>query len=193
MRRASSQRARRRANSKNPQLDSMLSFDLVNFHDAGVDALAPRLGYKKIFKSGVDVEISARGVGDWAKRSKLITNGGQETDAKALKQNGVIGVLPQGMTVTRKVLDIAKDEEKPIIIPMGAVTNTQAGARIQELSKMRKLVRSVLMADAPFALVSLADGKELMMSSLQMLEMAGFLSIDMARAKTAMGRMGELI
>ena len=90
-------------------------------------------------------------------------------------------------------MDELRENEKPIFIPLAEVTGAEESSRIQSMAKMRKLVRSVLMAKVPFVLVSLAGNEECIMSSLQMIEVAGFLGVEPKIAKEAMGRLGDLV
>lgn len=163
----------------------MRFFDLASVPEVS-ESLGTRLGYKKIFLAGKDIEIGE----DLApsKSKKLIRSDNPEIIVKGLRQNDVLGMLPKNISISKKALDAIKDNEKLLVIPLSEAT---AGG--QALVKMRRLIRSVLIAKAPFALVSLAGDKEHLMSSLQMIEVAGFLGVDPARAKEAMGKLGDLL
>jgi RNase P/RNase MRP subunit p30 len=65
--------------------------------------------------------------------------------------------------------------------------------RIQKLVRTRILVRNALAAKVRICLVSLADKKEGILSSMQMLEVANFLGIDQKRSKEALSALGGLL
>ncbi|MDE1855074.1 MAG: hypothetical protein KGH57_02015 [Candidatus Micrarchaeota archaeon] len=168
----------------------MQFFDLVNFHEVP-ESLAARLGYKKIFQTGKDAEVFEKTVVSGGKG--VVRSDSQEAITKGLRQSNVIGVIPKGISAGREVLDEVKENEKMLIIPLSEVTCSDGTSRVQSMAKMRRLVKSVLMAKVPFALVSFASSSECLMAGLQMIEVAGFLGIEPPRAKEALGRLGELL
>ena len=168
----------------------MQFFDLVNFHEVP-ESLTARLGYKKIFQTGRDAEVFEKTVAPGGKG--IIRSDSQEVIAKGLRQSNVIGVIPKGISAGRELLDAVKESEKVLVIPLSEVTCSDGASRAQSMAKMRRLVRSVLMAKTPFALVSFASSSECLMAGLQMVEVAGFLGIEPARAKEALGRLGGLL
>ncbi len=168
----------------------MRFFDLVVMQNVP-EPLCKRLGYSKIFSAGKDVGILENAAQD---RSKVVIRSDNlEAIVKGLRQNNVIGLLPKNVTVSRKAIEVVKESEKIVLLPLCEVTKGEDALRAAQLAKMRKLVRSVLIAKAPFALVSLADNRENLISSLQMTEVAGFLGIPRERAKSAMGIIGDLL
>jgi hypothetical protein len=169
----------------------MRFFDLVNMPDARVEPLGKRLGYEKMFQVGKDVDIlddSAR-----ARNKSIIRSDDLEVIFRGLRQAPVVGLLPKNLYASKKALDSARENEKLVFIPLSDVTCSDSASLAGNLAKTRKLVRSVLMARVPFALVSMAGSSECLMSSLQMIEVAAFLGIEPARAKESMGKLGEAL
>ncbi len=170
----------------------MRFFDLANFTDDALGAFGKRLGYEKIFSAGKDVEIIDAVRGDSQKR-KIVMSDSAEAVAKGLKQGSVIGIMPRSASVSRKTLDAIKNSEKLLFLNVSQITCAEGNSRLQRLARARGTARSAMMAKVPIVVVSMAEDKEGMMSSLQMLEVAGFLGLDHARAKEALNALGGLL
>ena len=170
----------------------MQFFDLVAFPVNSADRVAERLGYKRMFVAGKDVEL-LEDAGAASASKKIIRSDDFETINRSLRQNSVLGIIPKSALPSGKALEAIKESEKLLFIRLCGATCADGAARPQELAKTRRLIRSALMGKVPFALVSLAESRECLMSSLQVLEVAQFLGVDAARAKEALGRLGGLI
>ncbi len=151
-----------------------------------------RLGYKKILEAGKDIEVMDS-VGAATLTKKIVRSDSIETITKGVRQNRTIGVLPKNASLSGKALDAVKENGKLVLIPLSEATCAQGPDRAHALPRFRKLVRNVLIAKVPFALVSMAETREGMMSSLQMIEVAGFLGVDQRRAKEALAKLGEVL
>jgi RNase P/RNase MRP subunit p30 len=170
----------------------MQFFDLVAMKEESLDSLASRLGYKKIFRVGKELEV-VEDLKSVSSSKKILVNDDFETISKALRQSDVIGMMPKSASISKKTLEAIKNNESVLFLPVAQVTCAEAGLRTQRLVRMRGWVRSALMAKVPFALVSMAESKEGMMSSAQMLDVAEFLGIGQGQAKEALARIGGLV
>ena len=170
----------------------MQFFDLVSIRDGSLDSLAARLGYKKIFVIGKEVEVIER-LGSASQLRKILVSDDFETITKALKQNDVVGMMPKSASISKKTLDALKNSDVTVFLPVTQVTCTSVGSRTHQLLKMRGWVRSALMAKVPIALVSMAENRDGIMSSAQMLEVASFLGMGQEKAKEALSRFGGLV
>ena len=173
-------------------MNFMRFFDLANFTDDALGGFGKRLGYEKIFSTGKDVEIIDVARGDSQKR-KIVMSDSAETVAKELKQGSVIGIMPKGTSVSGKTLDAIKNNEKLLFLAVSQVTCAAEGFRMQNLARARSLARSAMMSKVPIAIVSMAEDREGLMSSLQMLEVASFLGLDHTEAKEALNVLGGLL
>lgn len=169
----------------------MQFFDLVAMRCDSLEGLAGRLGYKKIFCAGRDLDIVENLSA--SPRRKILRSDDFETITKALKQNDVIGVMPEGASVSNKTFDAIKNSEKILFIAFSPVTRAETGSRIQKLAKVRSLVRNTLRSKTPFAIITLAEDGSEIMSGAQMLEVAGFFGIPQKHAKEALHRLGGLL
>ena len=171
----------------------MQYFDLVAMDRAPVQEMAHRLGYKRVFCVGKDIEI-VEGLNHSENGSKKIVRSDSfEVLAKSLRRNDFIGMLPSGGSVNKKTLEILKNEEKLLFIPLSAVVGAGEASRTQALVKARNLVRSALMAKVNVCVVSLAEDATCLMSNMQMVEVANFLGMDPVRAKEAICVLGGVI
>lgn len=171
----------------------MRCFDLVAM-DALEQETAQRLGYKRVFCVGKDVEIveSLKRVSE-SGRKKIVRSDDFEVIAKSLRQNDFIGMLPSSASVSKKALEILKNEEKLLFVPLYAVVSSGETSRTQALVKVRNLVRSALMAKVRVCVVSMAEDRTCVMSNMQMIEVANFLGMDEKRAKEAVCVLGDMI
>ena len=170
----------------------MRFFDLVSESDTSLEGLAHRLGYKKIFVVGKDVQI-IQDLRNESKSKKIVSSESSEVLTKALKSNEVIGVLPKGEAVSRKTLDMIKVYEKVLLLPFAPITCANPESRIHKLAKMRSVVKNALRARVPICIVSLAENKEGLMSTAQMVEVANFFGMEKDNAKKALNVLGGLL
>lgn len=170
----------------------MRFFDLVAVKDDSLDALAGRLGFKRMFCVGKDVEI-IESLGKSGKAKKIVRSDNIEVLAKSLRENDIIGALPCNSSISKKTLELIKSDEKVLFIPLSIAVCCDEASRIQKLARTRSLIRSALMSKVIISLISLAEEKECLLSSAQMIEVANFLGIDQRMAKDALGVLGDLL
>lgn len=170
----------------------MRFFDLVLIRYDSLASLATRLGYQKIFEAGREIEIIEGPAGNTGLK-KIVMSDDFEAITKALRQNDVIGMMPKSASISKKTLEAIKNADAVLFLPVAQVACEDAVLRTQRLVRMRGWVRSALMAKVTLALVSMADSRESIMSSAQMLEVADFLGISQERAKEALARLGGLV
>lgn len=170
----------------------MQFFDLIAVREDSKGLLARRLGYKKIFCVGEDVDI-VEGIQESSPRRKILRNDDFETITKALKLGDVIGITPKSASVSGKTFDAIKKSEKVLFIAVSQVTCADSVSRPQRLARMRSLIRNTLKSKTPFSLVSLAEDARGIMSSSQALEVASFFGVPQKHAKESLGRLGGLV
>lgn len=171
----------------------MQSFDLVALDCASLQEMAHRLGYKRIFCVGKDVEVTEKANAADDGRKKIVRSDSFEALAKSLRRNDFVGMLPSTGSVSKKVLEILKNEEKLLFVPLSGVVSADEASRTQALVKARNLVRSALMAKVNVCIVSMAEDVTGVMSNLQMAEVANFLGMDQGRAKDAISVLGGVL
>lgn len=169
----------------------MQFFDLVNFQDESLELLSRRLGYRKMLVAGRDVEIVTKPIPEMRKKG-IIVSDDLESVTKALKQNSILGLIAVGSALDKKVLAEIKETEKVLFVPLSRVTCAGGESRAHALARTRSIVKNAMAARVPLALISFAESRECVMSPLQMIEVAGFVGIDQAVAKVALGKLGEL-
>jgi RNase P/RNase MRP subunit p30 len=170
----------------------MRFFDLVCFQDESVADTGVRLGFRKVFVSGRDVGVVEE-YKSGQKYRQIIRSDDIGRISKALRQGDVIGMMPQSSSVSRKTLDTIMSNEKALFLPLRWVTCSDRTARIQNLAKARTSVRNALVARVPISIVSMAESGDELISSLQMIEVAGFLGLERERAKSALSLLGGLL
>ncbi|MGA3020992.1 MAG: hypothetical protein ABSD68_03530, partial [Candidatus Micrarchaeales archaeon] len=143
----------------------MRFFDIVAIDYNSLDRLAERLGYKKVFRLGSDVEIAETLKEADSNGKKIVRSDRFEVVAKSLRRNEVLGALPYNDTVSRKVLEIIKKEDKFLFIPISSVICADDAVRIQKLVRTRAIIRNALAAKVKICLVSLAEKREGIVSS----------------------------
>jgi hypothetical protein len=171
----------------------MRFFDLVAIDYDSLDQLAKRLGYNRIFRLDSDFKIVESLKEADSNGKKIVRSDKFEVVAKSLRRNEILGVLPCNDTVSKKVLEIIKNDGKFLFIPISPVICAEDAMRIQKLVKTRMLIRNALAAKVKICLISLAEKKEGIISSMQMLEVASFLGMDQKCSKEALSALGGFL
>ncbi len=171
----------------------MQCFDLVAMDSSKVQEIAQRLGYKRIFCLGKDVEIVESLKRTEGARKRIVRSDNFEVLAKSLRQNEFIGMLPASASVSKKTLEILKNEGKLLFVPLSEIVKAEDSSRTQALIKARNLVRSALMSKVNICVVSMAEEATCLMSNMQMEEVGVFLGMDQARAKEAVCFLGGVL
>jgi|SRR5271157_1613335 len=168
----------------------MQFYDIVALkEEIDLEGLAGRFGYRKIFLAGKDVEI----VGDTMRLndegSFIVRSGDNETLSKAVRSNGVVGVIVDDSKVSGKFIEELRTHEKILFVPAAPLVCPGQNSRMRNLHWAKGIVRTALMGKARIALVTLAEEKECLLSSRQLLEIAKLLG---ATDKIADGMLSSL-
>ena len=166
----------------------MRYFDIVRTNDVD-ENLANRLGYKKIFRAGTDIVLADNLNLPKGKRA-IVASKNPGILLKALRDNNVIGIILEDNEPIGKVVMVAKEYEKPIIIPLDGFKGQQA-MRQRTIYRIRKLLRVLLKARAEVAFVTLAKDKNSLLSSGQMLRLSIFLGAGKEQAKRMLSIIGD--
>ncbi len=169
----------------------MWFFDIVMIKGISLNALSRRLGYKKMLEVGKEVEITEN-LEEPGRTKRIVRSDNNEVLVKSLRQNDVIGILPKNNLVSKNILETIKADEKILFVPVSLITSADETSRAQKLVNTRRIIRNALKFRTPLSLVTLAERKEDILSSVQMLELASFLGIEQKQAKEALGRLGEI-
>ncbi len=167
----------------------MQYFDLVRTDDFD-DGLAHRLGYKKIYRVGNEIELSDS-LSISRKRPAIIASANPGVLLKALRESRVIGVILEGSAPMGKVIMVAKEMEKPIIIPLDWMKAAHQ-QRQKAIYGTRKLVALLSKARAEAVFVTLAKDRHAMLSAGQLIQIARFLGAQEKGSKEMASRIGEL-
>ncbi|MHB1829932.1 MAG: hypothetical protein ACYCO0_00915 [Candidatus Micrarchaeaceae archaeon] len=152
----------------------MVYFDIARF-GAG-DGLCKRLGYKKIYCVGKDVVISGRvektGV------PLIVISKDPGTLIGAVRDGGVVGIVFDENELTKKVVEKAAEMNKVVYLAVGQLMRTTVQERGFRISRMRKIVLAARKMGARVSLISLADSEPMLLSTMQMSEIARLLFKD---------------
>lgn len=170
----------------------MQFYDIVALkEDIGLEKLAGRFGYRKMFLVGKEVEV----VGDLARiggeGSFIVRSADKETLSKAARANNVIGVVVEGGKVDGKFADELRTHEKLLIIPVAPLVCPVQESRMRNLHAAKGAVRTALMGKTRVAMATLAEEKECLLSSRQMLEVARLLCPSDRAAEAMLSAIGD--
>ncbi len=154
----------------------MQFFDIVALkEEIDLEQLAPRFGYRKMFRTGKDVEL----VGDIGRLNGegrfIVRSGDGETLSKAVRSNSVIGVIVDDSKVSGKFIEELRTHEKLLFVPVAPLVCPGRESGLRNLFRAKGILRTALMGKAGVSLVTLAEEKECLLSSGQMLELAKLL------------------
>lgn len=167
----------------------MQYFDIVRTNDFD-DRLAHRLGYKKIYKVGQEIELSNT-LNISRKKPAIIMSSNPGVLLKALRESKVIGVILGENEPIGKVIMVAKELEKPLIIPLDGM-KTAHSSRQKSIYRIRKLLAVLSKARADAVFITLAKDKHSMISAGQLIQLARFLGAKEERSKEMASKIGEL-
>ena len=149
----------------------MAYFDIALFEVNG--ELSKRLGYRKIYCSGKDFEISKR-LGSTG-LPQIVINKDPGTLIGAVRNGGVAGIIFEENELSKKVVEKAEETKKTIFIPIRQLMGVPTRTRGSRVNGIRKIISAARRIDARVRLISLADSGNMLLSAAQMAEMANLL------------------
>lgn len=149
----------------------MIYFDIARFDVS--DGICKRLGYKKIYRAGKDVVISG-GV-EKAPVPLIVVSKDPGVLIGAVRDNNVVGIIFEENELTKKVVEKAAEMKKVVFLAVGQLMRIPPKERGFRVSRMRKIILASHKMGARVALVSLADSETMLLSTMQMMEVARLL------------------
>ncbi len=150
------------------------------------NTLAAKLGYKKIF-AACDIGIVERPVD----RSYILRSAEPGTIFKALGDINCRGVIFKGNELIKKTLEKAASNGKLVIMPVSEITQASGPTFMRNVYRLRSIFAYSKKSGAEMAIISLADGDNGLLSSMQMFELARFLGANETEAKAMLGSIGD--
>ncbi len=154
----------------------MRFFDIVALkEEMSMEPLARRLGFRRIFLAGKDFEISAdiKNLGEEGKH--IVRSGNNEVLSKAMRNNAVVGVVLDDGKASGKFIEELRTHEKLLFIPVAPLVCPNQESRLRNLHRAKGILRTALMGKAAVSLVTLAEERECLLSSVQLFEIAKLL------------------
>jgi RNase P/RNase MRP subunit p30 len=170
----------------------MRFFDIVALkEEINLERLAERFGYGRVFLAGRDVEVvgDVRRIGENGRF--IVRSGDRETLSKAVRAGSVIGVIVEGEKPDGKFVEELRTHEKILFVPVAPLVCPSQGSRMRGLYAAKSAVRTALKGKARVALVTLAEGRECLLSSRQMLEIAKLLGAGDRAAGEMLSAVGD--
>jgi RNase P/RNase MRP subunit p30 len=140
--------------------------------DAG---LAKRLGYKKIYSSGIDFGFGFSKMADRKFKSLVVVSKDPGVLMGALRDPEVAGIIFQDNELTKKVLEKAAEMKKTVFVPLSQITSCPVQERSYRIHKMRKIILSSHKQRAKVRIISLAESGLQLLSTAQMIEVGRLL------------------
>lgn len=158
----------------------MAYLDLVNMK-APEPKLQHLLGFKKIFSTEDIPIVPTPNTHD---EKCIVKSAEQGILRSAARKNNVIGIMITDNELLRMVIEDSKDSGKTIFLPAHDFTCVDTNKRLRNLHRAKTMLRFAMRSRAKTSLVSMADDDSCLLSSMQMLELARFLSGSEEYAKT---------
>ncbi len=184
------QRARRRAQAAKRRPERMAYFDIASAPEGAEKEVAERLGFRRIYSLGSDVELLDDAASKQDGTKKIIAGRNADTLAKGIRRNDVVAALVEGRSPSGKELEMLKEIGKPLLIPVAALTCAPERERSTQLRKAKSTVREAMLHRAPVSLASMAGSNECLMSAQQLLAVGGLLGMGRKAAQRALEVMG---
>lgn len=167
----------------------MQYFDIVR-NDVVDQEMAKRLGYKRILAIGKDLDL-LQNLGGTPKREAVVISKDPGTLIRATRENRIVGIMFEGNEIVAKAMMAAKDNEKTVILSIEGLNGGGTGLRLSTIYKLRKMLAELTKARVKVAIVTMADRKEMLLSSAQMVQVAKFLGANDQQARQMVSALGE--
>ena len=158
----------------------MAYFDLVNMN-APEPKLQRLLGFKKIFSTD-DIPIVS--IPNAHAEKCIVKSPEQGILRSAVRKNNVIGIMITDNELLRIVIEDSKEADKTIFLSVHDFTCVDTNKQLRNLHRAKTMLRFAMRSKAKVGLVSMANDDSCLLSSMQMLELAMFLSGSEEYAKT---------
>ena len=142
-----------------------------------------RLGFYYFFTLGEDVLIS-----DNPQQANKLVILSSRNDGKILRHlntENVIGAIIEGNSRQRLLMEALSKSGKPAFIAANGILNAEPRARIRRLHEARKFVRDSARYKTGIAMVSMAQSREELLSSMQMFELAKLIGLPEEKARSS--------
>ncbi len=166
----------------------MQYFDITSLHEPVDASLAKRLGFKKIFNIGSEIDLLE--FDDEQKRPFIVNTQNPSLFHKLLGSSKAIGLLADDPDSIQKLIPKIKDSDKLIVFNANYLISPEMN-RQSRIYKTRKIFRIAHNMKLKTAMVSLAKGPNYLLSSLQMVEVAKLITRDEKSAKQMLSQIGE--
>lgn len=150
----------------------MAYFDLVDMKVPG-PKLQRLLGYKRIFSTE---EMPITATPNSPAEKCIVKSAEQGVLRSALRKSNVMGIMIADNELLRIVIEDSKESSKPIFISSRDFVCAETSKGLRNLHRAKTMLRFAMRSRARVALVSMADDASCLLSSMQMLELARFLS-----------------
>jgi len=149
----------------------MAFFDIASFEvESGLRA---RLGYKRIYVNGKDIEVVPRPKA--ARVPQIVVGDDPGLLINWLRDANVIGVIFKDNQLSKKVIEKAAELRKTIFVPVNQFFGVSPQHRGARMGKARKIILSSHKLSAQVRMVSMASSTSQLLSVSQMEEMAKLL------------------
>lgn len=170
----------------------MQYFDIVALKDlAGLDALGRRLGFRRMFLVGKDVELASDAKRLSEEGRYIVKSGDNEVLSKAIRSNAVVGVVLEGGKASGKFIEELHAHEKLLFLPVAPLVCPNRESRLRNLYNAKGILRSALMGKARVSIVTLAEDRDCLLSSMQLFEIAKLLGANDRTAGEMLTSLGD--
>jgi RNase P/RNase MRP subunit p30 len=171
----------------------MAYFDLVAVPKEMAGEAAKRLGFRRIFCLGSDVELLEDMAQQPGRMKRIVAGSSAEALSRGIRRSDAVAALATERSLNGKELELLREMGKPLLIPLAQVTCAGEVERGRALRRAKGAVREAMMHKAPLAIASMAGSVDCMMSAQQMLGIAKLLGMSDRVAERALGALGEAL
>jgi hypothetical protein len=168
---------------------NMRFFDVIRTKEAD-PALAKRLGFSKVFIAGEDIDVLDN-LKFNGKRKAIVRSKNVGILMRALKENGVIGVMVDDNLLIGKVIAAAKESDKPIVLSTEGLNSRNYPERLRAVYRLRKVYKILAKTKNDVILITLAADRQSLLSTSQMIEISKFIGADDAKSRRMISELGS--
>ncbi len=167
----------------------MQYFDII-VKDIADQALVRRLGYRRIFVAGKDIDVSGSLSGD-PRRKMVIVSRDPGVLIRATRERRVLGIMFEGNELIAKAMMAARENGKLVMLSTEGLSGSGTGMRLSTIYKLRRMVAELRKAHVKTVLVTMAGSREMLQSRAQMIQLARFLGAAEAQSREMVSSLGD--
>lgn len=146
-------------------------------------AFAQRLGFKKIFVCGRDIQLINADKGSSFPKEDFIAIGANKNNLLTAARSGASAVAIADSRIDRKLMEELREQKTTLILPTSLITSSYSLERPKRLYLISKLYSHAKKLGIDVGFATMAESRQNMCSYIQLIEIAKLVGADEQQAR----------